>query len=605
MNAEQFERESAAFEVALQKREGPRGDTPGYPGEPPFHWDQRGAAWWGWQARAQQQAASAEPAQIGYIKIGLDGCPRAQLTTAFVSPGVVWPDNTAIYAAPAAAHAQQPVSGADGVPHAIEQMAINRYRPVPSGAIAYKVVAGDGSRSLFSGTKDECHIVARKLTEAFLDGAHVALQERTTQPQSSGDAGEFKTDDQLGGLLAAIQNYGSWKYAEAKGRTEPDLSDVRAAWDEVYEKVQALAAHASPTVAGEAQDWPTPAQEAEAARQWDAWAHEMNQCRDASLEQAARICDAEGQEWDSDAVAKHCARSIRALKGSAAARASGQALAAPSDDDLIALAKRHAYDHQDGEAGEQEMFSFRVNHLERFAAALLARHGAQPAEEHASLLRRWQEFWRGLVSSDGLELYRDTSDALFGAQPAASAAPVQSEATLYAHDDGRYAVSHEAPAPFSHNEPKWHRVGPVSVRAPAAPQTWYSGSPPFPQDQEWFIAETTFGDRVVLRSLDVGRERKGNYAFTTADGTYLKAELVKRWMQFPDCMYLPPTAPADVMADAKRIDWLCNQFVTVRIPLRYGSKECFMGSPDDDDGEYVPWDIRKAIDAARAKEGWT
>ncbi|AZV94459.1 hypothetical protein NJI34_20985 [Pseudomonas sp. S 311-6] len=51
-----------------------------------------------------------------------------------------------------------------------------------------------------------------------------------------------KTDDSLGGLLAAIRAYGSWKYAEAKGRTEPDLSDVRAAWDEVYEKVQTLAA---------------------------------------------------------------------------------------------------------------------------------------------------------------------------------------------------------------------------------------------------------------------------------------------------------------------------------------------------------------------------
>ncbi|AKQ59698.1 hypothetical protein ACR55_01828 [Bordetella hinzii] len=64
------------------------------------------------------------------------------------------------------------------------------------------------------------------------------------QAQPSGNAGEFKTDDQLGGLLASIRNYGSWKYAEAKDRAQPDLSDVRAAWDEVYEKVQALAAQA-------------------------------------------------------------------------------------------------------------------------------------------------------------------------------------------------------------------------------------------------------------------------------------------------------------------------------------------------------------------------
>ncbi|RIQ74548.1 hypothetical protein D0838_04940 [Bordetella avium] len=59
--------------------------------------------------------------------------------------------------------------------------------------------------------------------------------------QLSGNAGELKTDDQLGGLLASILNYGRWKYAEAKGLTEPDLSDVRAALDEVCEKVQALA----------------------------------------------------------------------------------------------------------------------------------------------------------------------------------------------------------------------------------------------------------------------------------------------------------------------------------------------------------------------------
>jgi hypothetical protein len=56
-------------------------------------------------------------------------------------------------------------------------------------------------------------------------------------------------------------------------------------------------------------------------------------------------------------------------------------------------------------------------------------------------------------------------------------------------------------------------------------------------------------------------------------------------------------------ADAERMDWLGSQFVTVRIPLRYGSRECFMGSPEDDDGERIPWNIRAAIDAARAGKG--
>jgi len=74
------------------------------------------------------------------------------------------------------------------------------------------------------------------------------------------------------------------------------------------------------------------------------------------------------------------------------------------------------------------------------------------------------------------------------------------------------------------------------------PLTWYEGAPPFPQDQEWFIAETIYDDRVVLRSLDEGREHKGSYAFRTADQTYMKQEIVKRWMQFPDCEYLPPAS---------------------------------------------------------------
>ena len=55
--------------------------------------------------------------------------------------------------------------------------------------------------------------------------------------------------------------------------------------------------------------------------------------------------------------------------------------------------------------------------------------------------------------------------------------------------------------------------------------------------------------------------------------------------------------------DAEYLDWLELQYVEVRIPLRYGSKECFCSSPDDDDGELLPWDIRAAIDKARAAKG--
>ena len=53
-------------------------------------------------------------------------------------------------------------------------------------------------------------------------------------------------------------------------------------------------------------------------------------------------------------------------------------------------------------------------------------------------------------------------------------------------------------------------------------------------------------------------------------------------------------------ADTERLDWLCKQYVTVRIPMRYGSRMCFLGSPEDGDGETFPWDIRAAIDTARS-----
>lgn len=64
----------------------------------------------------------------------------------------------------------------------IEQMAVARYRAVPCGQFSHKVIAGDGSRSLHVGPKDECLEVAAHLTEAFLDGAFVAS---SAAPQAS------------------------------------------------------------------------------------------------------------------------------------------------------------------------------------------------------------------------------------------------------------------------------------------------------------------------------------------------------------------------------------------------------------------------------------
>ena len=98
---------------------------------------------------------------------------------------------------------QTKAASAEPVPVEIERLAINRYRPVPAGALAYKVVAGDGSRSLFSGTKDECQIVARKLTEAFLDGAHVAINAAPVAAQAPAAAGDALEDYKVNGAQAA------------------------------------------------------------------------------------------------------------------------------------------------------------------------------------------------------------------------------------------------------------------------------------------------------------------------------------------------------------------------------------------------------------------
>ena len=68
------------------------------------------------------------------------------------------------------------------------------------------------------------------------------------------------------------------------------------------------------------------------------------------------------------------------------------------------------------------------------------------------------------------------------------------------------------------------------------PFKWYDGAPPFPQNQESFIAQTIYGERVVLRVLP----EEYTYDYTTADGTYMKAENIEKWMQFPDCEFLPP-----------------------------------------------------------------
>lgn len=63
---------------------------------------------------------------------------------------------------------------------------------------------------------------------------------------------------------------------------------------------------------------------------------------------------------------------------------------------------------------------------------------------------------------------------------------------------------------------------------------WSEGVPPKWFD-EWFIAKTTHGEKMVVRSLP----EEYAYDYTTADGTYIKRERVSSWMQFPDGQFKP------------------------------------------------------------------
>ena len=85
------------------------------------------------------------------------------------------------------------------VPESIEQMAVNRYKVVPSHESMFHrwaVVAGNGTQQLYIGREVECLNVARKFAGAFLDGAFVAMQNTAhhaeTAPVELPEPGEFQ-----------------------------------------------------------------------------------------------------------------------------------------------------------------------------------------------------------------------------------------------------------------------------------------------------------------------------------------------------------------------------------------------------------------------------
>lgn len=87
---------------------------------------------------------------------------------------------------------------------------------------------------------------------------------------------------------------------------------------------------------------------------------------------------------------------------------------------------------------------------------------------------------------------------------------------------------------------------PQAQGEPEAWGVWLDGEPPHPWREEWFIAETIYGDRVVLRYM--GDDL--TYQYKTADETYMVAKNIKRWMQFPDGQYISAATKAIAKRDA-------------------------------------------------------
>lgn len=101
----------------------------------------------------------------------------------------------------------------------------------------------------------------------------------------------------------------------------------------------------------------------------------------------------------------------------------------------------------------------------------------------------------------------------------------------------RWSMTNLRQAQDSSTALDWLKAHDEAVRRDALEQldNWHEGFPPHPYDKEWFIAETTYGDRVVLVALP----ETYAYDFKTADETFIKKEFIRKWRQFPDSGYKP------------------------------------------------------------------
>lgn len=87
---------------------------------------------------------------------------------------------------------------------------------------------------------------------------------------------------------------------------------------------------------------------------------------------------------------------------------------------------------------------------------------------------------------------------------------------------------------------KWDECNAANARIAEleAITAWTNGCPPSPYGEAWFIAETIYGDRVVLKELP----KEFTYDYKTADETYFMRRNIAKWMQFPDSQYRPYAA---------------------------------------------------------------
>ncbi|MDH1673977.1 hypothetical protein [Comamonas aquatica] len=140
---------------------------------------------------------------------------------------------TKLYPAPQAVQA--------AVPEAIEQMAVDRYKVVPSHESMFHrwaVVADNGAQQLYIGREGECQNMARKFMGAFLDGAFVAMQNATPAHPAEGvpaqcpninePRGCWRVACQLGGKCREPERSATQPAAQGLAALTPAARDVLA-----------------------------------------------------------------------------------------------------------------------------------------------------------------------------------------------------------------------------------------------------------------------------------------------------------------------------------------------------------------------------------------